>query len=273
MTTKSWYKIILSAVHEDDDEDDTQHAEILIYDEIGKNWFGEGISAEDMVLELAALDVESISVRINSVGGQVFEGLAIHNALARHPAEVTTHVDGMAASIASIVALAGDEVRIAENAFMMIHNPWGMEMGDANDMRKMADILDKLAGSLAEIYSAKTESSLKAIRALMDAETWFNAEESLKLGLVDGVDDAMDIAASFDLSRFVNVPAGALERVARRDGGVAGNIAAHLAGLQAIEDETARIEAATRALEGNGPDPELVRLAAEVEETLSRTML
>ena len=274
MTKPSWYRI--AAKH--DGDDDGGHAEILIYGEIGKDWFGEGIAAEDLVKELAALDVATLDVRINSVGGQVFEGLAIFNALDRHPAKVTTHIDGMAASIASIVALAGDTVRIAENAFMMIHNAHGLEIGDANAMRKMADILEKLDGSLAETYVAKTGKSSKVIQAMMDEETWFNAEEALEAGMVDEVVEAMDVAASIDLSKFRNVRPDVLEWAARRDGGVAGDVAA----LAAIEEEAARLEeanarvkAATAALadDSDRNDPDLIQLAAETERTLARTLI
>jgi ATP-dependent Clp endopeptidase proteolytic subunit ClpP len=261
MTKQSWYRIAAK-------KGDDSRAEILIYDEIGRNFWGKGIAAEDLVKELSALDVKAIDVRINSVGGQVFEGLAIFNALDRHPATVTTHVDGMAASIASIVALAGDEVRIAENAFMMIHNPHGIEMGDANAMRKMADILDTLAGSLADTYVAKTGKSEKVIRAMMDEETWFNAEEALEVGMVDEVDEAMDVAASFDLSKFHNVRPDVLERAAEK---------VRPMGKVVVEaDLTARLEKVADELEelaDNAEQAELVQLAAEAEETLARTLL
>ncbi len=255
MTTKSWYTI--GAKHDGDGEG---HAEILIYGEIGLDWFGDGISAEALVKDLAELDVATLDVRINSVGGQVFEGLAIYNALDRHPAKVTTHIDGMAASIASIVALAGDTVRIAENAFMMIHNAHGFQVGNAADMRKMADILEKLDGSLVETYVAKTGKSSKVIGGMMDAETWFNAAEALEEGFVDEVVEAMDVAASGDLSRFTNVRPDVLELVAKT----------------AAVDPPARRSLATMDPDNSGdriPTEVLVQLAAEVEETLSLTIL
>ncbi len=272
MRTESWYKI---AAKEHGDDDDASSAEILIYGEIGANFWGDGIAAEDLVKELAELDVAKIDVRINSVGGQVFEGLAIFNALDRHPAEVTTHIDGMAASIASIVALAGDEVRIAENAFVMIHNPWGVAIGDANEMRSMGEILDKLGGSLADIYAAKTGEKHNAIRKLMDAETWFNASEALELGMVDTISPAMAIAASGDLSRFQNVPTP----VAERSGG-AGDQAAITASLEAVAQtlealasRAERLELEELAASNPGLDPVLVKLALDTERTLERTLL
>jgi len=257
MTKKSWYRI--TARHDGD-----ERAEILIYDEIGRDFFGEGIAAEDLVTELSALDVKAIDVRINSMGGQVFEGLAIFNALDRHPATVTSHVDGMAASIASIIALAGSTVNIAENAFMMIHNPHGFSMGDANDMRKMADILDTLAGSLAETYVAKMGASEKVVRGMMDEETWFNAEEALEAGLADEVTAKMDVAAKFDVSKFTNVRPDVLERIAAASSAVSIS-----AGLITAKE----ISANEGADDSDRNDPELVQLAAESEATLARTLL
>ncbi|MDK1103828.1 MAG: Clp protease ClpP [Actinomycetota bacterium] len=259
MKETSWYRI--AAKHGGDDDGDGGHAEILIYGDIGKDWFGEGIAAEDLVKELATLDVATLDVRINSVGGQVFEGLAIFNALDRHPAKVTTHIDGMAASIASIVALAGETVWIAENAFMMIHNAHGFQIGDANAMRKMADILEKLDGSLAETYVAKTGKSSKVIRAMMDEETWFNAEEALEAGMVDEVVEAMDVAASFDLSKFRNVRPDVLERAAVQIRPAAKSHVMPLDVEGSIADDSDR------------NDPDLIQLAAESEATLARTLL
>src|SRR5690606_25494897 len=124
-------------------------AEILIYDEIGADpWTGTGIGADDFVRELRAIKAPRIDVRINSVGGSVFEGNAIYNALARHPAHVDVYIDGIAASIASVIAMAGDKIYIAANAHVMIHNPHGVVWGEAGDMRRMADTLDKIRGSL-----------------------------------------------------------------------------------------------------------------------------
>ena len=274
---QSWYRIAAQ-----DSDKEGGHAEIFIYGQIGLDWWGEGIAAETLVKELADLEAETIDVRINSVGGVVFEGLAIYNAFVRHPAKVTTHVDGMAASIASIVALAGNDVRIAENAFMMIHNPWGVEIGDANDMRKMADILDTLAGSLVDTYTAKTGESEKVIRGMMDEETWFNASEAEELGLVDNIDARMEIAAAFDLSRFHNAPEGALQwgssdTVPRRRPG-SGMPPPVVVDWEAVEAAVqhfaaaATFKSAPAAVKppAAGPDPEVAQVALEWERTLAR---
>lgn len=187
-------------------EAESDEAEILVYDSIGADWFGEGVTAKQFIRDLGALDANMITVRINSAGGDVFEGLAIHNAIRRHKAAVVVEIDALAASIASIIALAGDEVRMADNAFFMIHDPSGLEWGTAEDMRAMADLLDKVGGSLASVYAAKTGKSVEEMQALMHAETWFDAQEAKSIGLVDVVTKGKKMAARADLSAFSNTP-------------------------------------------------------------------
>ena len=181
-------------------------AELLIYDEIGASWFGEGVTAKQVVKDLAAVTAKKIRVRINSAGGEVFEGLAIYNALRTHTSKIVVEIDGIAASIASIIALAGDEVKIADNAFYMIHNPHGIAFGNAADMREMAELLDKVGGSLAAIYVEHTGMDMDEIQALMDAETWFTAEEAKAAGFVTAITKGKQIAARADLSAFSNAP-------------------------------------------------------------------
>lgn len=191
---KSWYSI--SAAH------DGQPAEILIYDEIG--FFG--VEAESFVRELNSIDNKKINLHINTPGGAVFDGFSIFNALKRHPAHIETHIDGLAASIGSIIALAGDVVNIAGNGFMMIHNPWALTVGNATDMRKQADVLDKIGESLAETYVSKTGKSLPEIKQIMADETWFDAKEAMAIGLVDNIIGESVEKAQFDLSFFNNAP-------------------------------------------------------------------
>ena len=183
--------------------------EMLIYDEISF-W---GITAKQVADELGQIEADTIHLRINSPGGDVFDGVAIHNALRAHPAQIITHIDGLAASIASVIALAGDEIRMAPNAFFMIHNPWGITIGDANIHRKMADRLDKVAeGAIASTYVAKTGEALETVETWMDEETWFNAHEAQEAGFVDVVEEAAPAEARgtlpFDLSIYQHVPAG-----------------------------------------------------------------
>lgn len=181
-------------------------AEVLIYDEIGL-W---GVSAKDFVDEINELDVAHIDLRLNTPGGSVFDGNAIYNALKRHPASVTTHIDGLAASMGSVIALAGDEVRMAENALYMIHNPWTLAMGDAAEFRATATILDKLRDGIVTTYVQKTGKEPSELFAAMDAETWFTAEEAKAFGFVDEISGRKDAKASATIkaamARFRNAP-------------------------------------------------------------------
>jgi len=180
-------------------------ADIWLYGDIGESWSGDSVTAKDLSDELKNLaGVKEITLRINSPGGNVFDGLAMYNALKKFPARIVTEIDGMALSIASIIALAGDEVRMAGNAVYMIHNPWTMTAGDAAEMRKVADQLDLVRDSLAGTYAIKTKdrSSLEQISEWMNAETWFNSDEALKAGFVDEITDPIEIAAKYDLSRY-----------------------------------------------------------------------
>ena len=182
-----------------------QTPELFIYDDIDDWW---GVSAQSVVDQIRAMDAPEINVRINCRGGMVFEGIAIYNALRLHKANVHVSIEGLAASIASVIAMAGDSVTIAENAMMMIHNPYGWATGDAESMRKTAEVMDKIADSIAVSYTARTGKSIDELKALMDAETWFTAQEALDMGLVDQIDEPVKAAACFDLSRFTNAPDG-----------------------------------------------------------------
>lgn len=158
-------------------------AEILIYDEIGY-W---GVTAKDFVEALSGVDASTINVRINSPGGDVFDGLAIYNALKAHPATINTFVDGWAASAASFIMLAGDTVSMAENSMAMIHKAWGVGIGNADDMLALNGVLNKIDGQIAGMYAAKTGKPADECLASMAAETWFTAAEAKDYGLIDAV--------------------------------------------------------------------------------------
>lgn len=161
--------------------------ELLIYDEIGM-W---GLSAREFTEVLRGIDASEIHLRINSPGGDVFDGVAMFNALRNHEARIIAHVDGLAGSIATIIALAGDEVRMAPNAFFAIHNAWGLTIGDARAHRESAERLDKInEASIINTYVAKTGQDAKLVRRWMDDETWFSATEARDAGFVDVVEDA-----------------------------------------------------------------------------------
>lgn len=179
-----------------------REVEIHIYDEIGF-W---GIEAKQFVQDLKDLDADVIHVRLNTPGGSVFDGMAIYNALRAHPAKVIMHIDALAASIGSVIALAGDEIRMASNAFVMIHNAWTFAMGNASQLHKDATTLEKIDESIMAIYAAKTGESREELQRLMADETWFTAEEAADIGLVDTIVDTSTAKASFDLSIYARVP-------------------------------------------------------------------
>lgn len=160
-------------------------AELLIYDVIG--WWPN--DAESLARELNALEVDSITVRINSPGGSAYDGFAIFNALRSHSATVTTVVEGLAASAASIIALAGDKVVMRPASEMMVHEAWIATAGPAEELRKMADRLDKMNGTIAGIYAEQAGTPADMWREAMRVETWFTPEEALESGLVDAVED------------------------------------------------------------------------------------
>ena len=186
-----------------------QSAEILIYEDIGEGFWTSGVTAQGFLKDLRALgDVKSLDIRINSNGGSVFDGVAIYNALRQHSARKTVHVDGIAASIASIIAMAGDEIRMGEGAWMMIHDPSGLAMGTAEQMRETADLLDGIKSQLVDIYVTRTGKDAAEIGAIMAAETWFNASDAIDFKLADMVSEPIKIAAHAGLQakRFQHIP-------------------------------------------------------------------
>lgn len=183
-------------------------AEIQMYDMIGM-W---GISADQFGRDLKALgDVKHINLHISSDGGDVFEGRAIFSLLVQHPARVVSHIDGLAASIATLIALAGNEVRMADGSFFMIHNAWGVGIGDSRDLRKLADLLESVNGSLLDTYQAKTKLERDKLIQMMDDETWMTANEAKDYGFADVVSEPLKVAASIqDPSPFKRPPAALL---------------------------------------------------------------
>jgi ATP-dependent protease ClpP protease subunit len=173
---------------------------MYLYDEISP-W---GVMAVDVVKEMAALDGADFSLRINSPGGDVFEGLAILNTLRSYPGKITAYVDGLAASAASFIAMGADEVVMMPNSQLMIHDAWGMCVGNADDMQQMSGELARISNNIADVY--KRGGSETDFRALMLAESWFSPQEALDVGLADRVESgkpAQNIAA-YDLTVFKN---------------------------------------------------------------------
>jgi len=177
-------------------------ADLLIYDEISPF----GVSATQIRQALDEIDAPDINVRINSPGGDVFDGIAIHNDLRAHPADIHVHVVGLAASAASLIAMAGDTITMADNAHLMIHNAWTLAVGDHNDLREMADILQGIDTTLARTYASRTGVDVDDVTAMMDAETWLSADQAIELGFAEGVGENEDVKALFDLTVFNRVP-------------------------------------------------------------------
>lgn len=177
-----------------------EDAEIIVYGEIGDSMFGESISASYFSKELDKIrDVKNITLRLNSVGGDVFEGITIYNRLKQHKAKVIVYVDGIAASIASIIMLAGDEIILGEGSWIMIHKPWTVAYGDSRDLQDTIDRLDDIENSLISIYANKTKLSRDEIKTMLAKETWMEADEAIKLGFADSTfANEYQIAASAD---------------------------------------------------------------------------
>jgi len=176
-------------------------AEVYIFDEIG----AYGITAQDFISEMKEYKDTPVNLRINCIGGDVFDGMAMYNIIKKREAKTTAYIEGIAASMGSVIALAADEVVMAENSLFMIHNAWGGAMGEAEDMRKTASILEKISGEIANIYERKTRLSLNRIVEMMDKETWLNASEAYELGFIDLISDSIKVAAKYDVSKFKNI--------------------------------------------------------------------
>lgn len=211
---KPWYKIKAAG---------ESRAEILIYGDIGEKWWDdESITAKQLVQDLSDLDVDELDVRINSYGGVVADGIAIFNALRRHSATINTFNDGVAYSIASLILMAGDSISMATNALLMLHAPWGVSVGNAQEMRRQADTLDKYADAMTSAYLRDDGPEENQIQDwLKDGEDhYFTASEAVDYGLVDDTEESIDIAASlrtFDLTRFFNPAAPAAATTLREE--------------------------------------------------------
>lgn len=189
---------------------------VYLYDEI--SWWG--IDAQQFAKDFGAITAGTIHLRVNSPGGSVFDGTAIYNTIKQHKSKVVAHIDGLAASIASVIVMAADEIRMGDNAYLMIHEPWSMIAGSADDLRQEAELLDKVSGSIAQIYVNKSGKDLDEIKAMMAVETWMTAQEALDNGFIDAIDKdkpekAQARADIFDLSAFARVPDDLKEKRSR----------------------------------------------------------
>jgi ATP-dependent protease ClpP protease subunit len=171
-------------------------ASISIYSVIGEDpWGGEGVTVKRIDGALRAIgSTKNVTVNINSPGGDVFEGIAIYNRLREHQGTITVKVLGVAASAASIIAMAGDNIQIGASSFLMIHNAWVMAIGNRHDMREVADFLEPFDRALADVYVSRTGQDLAAVQAAMDKETWLNGSEAVETGYADALLAADEIA-------------------------------------------------------------------------------
>jgi len=190
-----WFKV--QAISDDE-------TEIMIYDVIGWPF----ISADNFVRALAEITAKTVTVRINSPGGDVFDGMAIFNALKTYNGKVVTRIEGIAASMASVIALAGKEVQAYANTMYMIHEPYAFTAGNQYSLRELADILEKMSGQMIDIYSSNASPGKREIAQMMKDEAWLTAKEAKEKGFIDTVLDGKGAKAQFDLSMFSNVPDG-----------------------------------------------------------------
>ena len=175
--------------------------DVYIFDEEGTF----AINAQSFIEEIKAHKGQPMNLHLNCVGGDVFEGMAIYNVIKKRKAKTTVYIEGIAASMGSVIALAADKVIMAENSLFMIHNAFGGAMGEAKEMRKTAAVLDKISNEIADIYTKKTNLPFGKIKEMMDEETWLNADEAFELGFVDSISDAINVAAKYDISKFKNI--------------------------------------------------------------------
>ena len=236
------------------------------------------MNAKQFVDELKGIDADTIHLRINSPGGSVIDGNAMFNALQRHPANVVTHIDGLAASMASVIAMAGDEVHMADNALLMIHNPWTFSMGDADELRADADLLDKMSASIVGAYG-RSQYEADEIKNLMDEETWFTAQEAFDAGLVDHISTGLRAAAS-DITAMaegaeIKVPADKqivsltkqLDAVSKASAEISADLCEQVVINQELEAKATEATAKAEAAEEAKAEAEeaAAKVAAEVE--------
>ncbi|MCT1575692.1 Clp protease ClpP [Oceanobacillus kimchii] len=192
---------------------DPKSGDIFIYGDIERyQWIEEDTTATTFKDDLDNLgDISTINLYINSPGGSVFEGIAIHNMLKRHKAQVNVYVDALAASIASVIAMAGDTIHMPKNSMLMIHNAWTIVAGNSADLRKQADDLDRISNSSKQSYLEKAGDKLsdEKLQEMLDAETWLSADEAYQYGLCDVVQEENKMAASIShelFAKYKNVP-------------------------------------------------------------------
>ena len=191
-----WYKIEASA---------NDQAEILVYDVIGWPYNDAG----DLVRYVNSLGDKDILVRLNTPGGDVFDGMAIFNSLANHKGKVTIRIEALAASMGSVLAMAGKEIQAYANTMMMIHDPWTYMAGNQYELREMADLLEKISGNMLDVYTGRSKVGKREMKEIMKAETWYTAKEAKEKGFINTIlETGKATKAQFDLTMYTNAPDG-----------------------------------------------------------------
>lgn len=210
-------------------KNEEESAELLLYGVLGEDPWWDDVGSKRFAEDMKTVRGKPVTVRINSVGGDVFTGSAIYSTLKMHDKKVTVHIDGLAASAASVVAMAGDEVIMPSNAMIMIHNPWSIAIGEAKDFRKRADDMDKIRESMVTTYQEKTGMSREELIEIMDEETWLTATEAKEYGFADTIESSFQVAASiaggdmtvngvtFSMERFKVLPSALVAAAARKE--------------------------------------------------------
>lgn len=198
----------------------TKEGEVSLYGDISStSWWGDEVTPTQFKQDLDALgSVKKLNIYINSLGGDLFAGQAIYSMIRRHKAKKTVYIDGLAASAASIIAMAGDTIIMPHNSMLMIHNCLTIAMGNANDFRKLADDMDKIGESIVSVYTDRTALLESEVKQFMDDETWFTAQEAVDYGFADEIEEGKEVAATIDggflmlnnikvdASRYKNMP-------------------------------------------------------------------
>ena len=192
---KSWY-----AINPIEAKAKGKSTDIFIYDEIGVH----GITAKSFLQDLKDLKGKDITLHINSTGGDVFEGQAIYTALKNYTGKVTAKIEGLAASMATVIALAADTIEMTSNSLFMIHSPMSNVFGNKSQMRRQINALEKVEATMLNVYSKRSNLDEEKISFMMDAETWLSADEAKEMGFVDSVAGKMEIVAKYDMSGFEN---------------------------------------------------------------------
>lgn len=238
-------------------------ATISIYDIIGESWDGSGITSSRIAAALRAIGDRDVVVNINSPGGDFFEGVAIYNMLREHPHKVTVQVMGLAASAASVIAMAGDEILVGDGSFLMIHNAWVLAIGNRHDMAEAAELLEPFDMAMADVYSARTGQDKNDIIRMMDKETWINASKAVEEGFATGYLDsnliADDVSAEADVKYLAVV-----ETAMAKAGHTRSERREILKGLFSSKPGAAEDDAMPRASDSS----ELIRLVEEIRSML-----